>query len=80
MTKPSPITWGLISIKSDNKGSTYGKAISSSNSHSFQGSPGNGGLDNQDRIQVLYAQVALCSSQSRSIIKLNEFTRGPKNT
>lgn len=76
MTKPSPIV-SNVALQSENKGSTYGQAFSSSYSHSFQGSSGNGGFDNQNRIQVLYAPVALYPTQLRSIIKVDELTRGP---
>lgn len=79
MTKPSPIQL-VISIQSDNKGSTYGKAIIASNSYSFQRSSGNGGFDNQDRIQVLHATAPLHPTQLRSIIKVNGLIRYPKNT
>ena len=80
MTTPSPIRLSVSLLQSDNKGSTYGQAFSSSYSHSFQKSSGNGGFDNQDRIQVLYAQVALYPAQSSCIIRADELTMGPRIT
>ena len=76
MIRLSPIHTGFAS-QSENKGSTYGQANIASNSYSFQGSQRNGGLDNQDRVQVLYATATLYSSSSSSIIIVDGFTRGP---
>jgi hypothetical protein len=76
MIRLSPIHTGVAS-KSENKGSTYGQANIASNSYSFQRPQRDGGFDNQDRVQVLYVAATLYSSSLRSIIVVNEFSRGP---
>lgn len=80
MTKHSPIITSSVALKSENKGSTYGKPQSWSSDHSFQRPQGNDGFDNQNGIKVLYVKAYLYSSQSGCIIKVDEFTRGPTNT
>lgn len=80
MTRLSPIVSSVRLLQSENKGSTYGQAFSASYSHSFQESPRDGGLDNQNGTKVLYAQVALCSPYSSCIIKADELTRDPRTT
>ena len=76
MTKSSPFQRS-VALQSENKGSTYGKAISAANSYSFQGPQRTSGLYDQDGTQVLCNEVALYQAQSSCIIKADELTRGP---
>lgn len=80
MTRLSPIISSVANLQSENKGSTYGQAFCSSNSHSFQESSGNGGLDNQNGTKVFYVKATLCSPYSSCIIKAYVFTRDSRTT
>ncbi len=70
MTITSPILSSGAFLS--DKGSTYGITSRWFGHYSFQGSQGSRGLGNQNRTKVLYSQAAICSLQSRSIIKFYE--------
>ena len=65
-----------VAMKSENKGSTYGKPQCWSSYHSFQESSGNGGSYNSNGAQVLYSQAPLCSLQPGCIIRVDATARG----
>jgi hypothetical protein len=80
MTTLSPINKSIVALQSVNKGSTYGKASSSSNPHSFQQPQRGSGSLYTNRTEVLSKEVTIYSSQSQSIIIVCEPTRDPTIT